>query len=135
MQWLDGELLSSVIATAAGARPVIIIRSATGETTGYRLMLTTSGTINLARNTSTVATVSKTITATTLYKVRFRAQSGYVNVRVWDAAGAEPGTWDIEYVDPSPLTDFRWLLGCLADGSTATARSADFDDVSVTTGG
>lgn len=102
---------------------------------GYRLTLdAVNNQLILDRGGSTVATVAKTITAGTSYGIRIRSVGKWTNIRVWPSAGAEPGTWDIAYVDGTPLTGDRWCIGCRTDGSTATARSADFDDITITDG-
>lgn len=93
-----------------------------------------NGQVLLEREAVTVATASKTLTAGTTYGVRIRTLGAYTNVRVWETSGGEIGTWDIAYEDATPPTGDRWAIGCLADGTNATARSADFDDITVTTG-
>jgi hypothetical protein len=66
------------------------------------------------------------------YQFRIRAVGGYVLVRVWSVT--EPGTWDVLYVDPAPLSGTRCSLGSIADGTNATARAVTFDNITITDG-
>lgn len=134
--WAAGELVATCI-PGTSSRAAVQVRADTAVTlgSGYRLTLdAVNNQLILDRGGSTVATVAKTITAGTSYGIRIRSVGKWTNIRVWPSAGAEPGTWDIAYVDGTPLTGDRWCIGCRTDGSTATARSADFDDITITDG-
>ena len=134
--WSEGELVATVIpGTSSKALLVFRAQSTSTEATGYRLRLdSVNGQLVLERDAATVATSSKTLTAGTSYGVRIRTLGAYTNVRVWETSGGETGAWDLELEDSAAPTGDRWAIGCLADGTNATARSADFDDITVTTG-
>lgn len=121
------EVLVTVTPQDGTVKPRVSICSTTDATTGYSVALDPGGTLGLRRNQgSAVATWSFTTAALTDYKVRMRHIAGVVSVKVWAASGSEPLTWSAVYVDPSPLTGTRCLLGHTSPDTTS--RSTDFDD-------
>jgi hypothetical protein len=129
----DMEITGLFQLQSASSRAVVILKSASIDGTGYIARVGTSGTAELLRNGSVVATWAETVASGTDYQIRFRAAGAYINVRVWAAAGSEPGGWDLAYVDASPLSGTQAGIGAQADGSTATARAVDWDNVTITT--
>ena len=129
----DLEVTALFQLQSTGSRAAIIVKSTSIDGNGYVVRVGTSGTAELLRNTVQVATWPETVTSGTDYQVRFRAAGGYLNFRLWPAAGNEPGTWDVAYVDSSPLVGTQSGIGAYADGSTATARAVDWDNLTAQT--
>ncbi len=132
----DVDALVSFTLTT-GARAALQVRvSTSGSTlgTGYRIFADTSGTLQLQRDAVAVATWAQTLAVGTEYRARLRAVGKWVNAKVWAASAAEPGAWSAAYVDGTPLTDTRIVLAAFSDGTTATARSVDFDNLIATDG-
>jgi hypothetical protein len=80
------------------------------------------------------SSVGKTITAGTQYKARFRRVAGTLTGRVWAAAGAEPGTWDITYTDAGTQPGAGKVQLALLN-QTAAAINVTVDDLLVTDNG
>lgn len=71
---------------------------------GYELKVENDATnqIRLCRNGASVAT--SPFSPFSEFGMRLRVVGADIKVRVWLTSGAEPGTWTIEYTDPSPLS-------------------------------
>lgn len=130
----DIEMDGLVNLNSSASRSVIVTHSSAIPNPGYEIVIGTGGTCYLKRSGITVASWSESLTAVTDYGFRVRSIGGFVNVRVWLASGTEPGTWDLEYQDASPLTGTRCAIGSIADGVNATARAVTYDNIRITDG-
>jgi len=95
----------ATLATGLGLR----LSGAVGTETGYVVHLDLGNDqLTLRRHSSgissTVTTGSKTLSVDTWYWVRFRAEGSVLKVRAWAEVDSEPGTWDIDHTDTSPIT-------------------------------
>lgn len=76
-------------------------------------------------------TSSFTVTANTLYKVRFRAYGTSLSVKMWPAANAEPANWDLTSTQGLTTTAGASGVYLMGDAS-GTIGSASVDDFSIT---
>lgn len=95
----------ATLATGLGLR----LSGGVGTETGYVAHLDLGNDqLTLRRHNSgvsaTLATGSKTLAADTWYWVRLRAEGSVLKVRAWASDAAEPGTWDIDHTDTSPVS-------------------------------
>lgn len=79
---------------------------------------------------STVATASKAHTVGVDYRVRVSAAGGTVRARTWQTGTAEPGTWDVTATVTNTAAGFAGLS--VSGGTTATAQTVLFDDITIT---
>lgn len=85
-----------------------------------------------------IAETLNTITAASPFSIRFDAttEAGPVTrlqIRVWDASLAEPGTWDLNFTNnDAALQSVAGNPGVAARPHVSNARAADFDDVAWT---
>jgi hypothetical protein len=98
---------------------------------------TTASIVHLGQSVGGVVTalgtpLTKTLAGTTKYWLRVQRIGTTLQVKVWDAAGAEPGTWDVTATVSSPMSGKVGLL--CANGAANTNRQFDFDDLTVTDG-
>lgn len=112
--------------------------------TGYCVALnygaTTAGSnVQLFRNsggtsqTQLGSTVAIALDGPVTYGVRIQRTGTTIQCKVWDTAGAEPGSWTISQTDGSPLAANKVLLAW-SNGSVAAARPGDWDNLTVTDG-
>lgn len=87
-------------------------------------------------NLSNITTGLPTFSAGTQYKVRFRVQGPRMYIRVWAAAGVEPTTWNMSYLDPDAYEPAgKITVAFMTDGalgSAGVAQYVDLDDLTVT---
>jgi hypothetical protein len=104
-------------------------------TAGYRVEVQSdSSTIKLRRfiggENTTCATCSFSYSANTNpQRLRFRVLGGRVQVKVWPAGTAEPGTWQVDWTDPAPLPS--WGVLQLQHNWTNGTRDVSLDDLSL----
>lgn len=138
---LDGELSGSFILGNAASQLYVWTRAdSTLGTDGYVLHVRTSGTIVLERRVAsavtTIASESRALSSGTQYGFRIRAVGPYVDARVWTWGLSEQKAWALTYIDPSPIGSAgAWGVGAINDGTNATARTVDVDDILLTDAG
>jgi len=138
----DGELSGSFILGHTNSQLYIwCCANSALSTDGYVLHITAHGTLYLERRVSssitTVATESRTLTPSTVqYGFRIWRVDGLINARVWTWGYSEQKEWVMKYVDPSPISGAgHWGVGAINDGSSATSRTVDIDDIVLTDAG
>jgi hypothetical protein len=133
----DLEFVGKIELSSGNNFPQICLRCDANVDTerGYQLNIDRFGTMRIIRTPSgysgtVVATQSRTFTAGTVYSFRFRAIGGAIKARVW--TGTEPGTWDLEYTDGSPLA--AGYAGITVGNGEAANSYTWFDDIVVSSG-
>lgn len=110
--------------------------------TGYALLMSYGATASVSaidlykpetNGSTSLQTSSVTLTGTTQYTVRFQRIGSAIRARIWATGSSEPATWNINYTDASPAAAGKVRLTAIP-GAVATARSFDFDDLTVTDG-
>lgn len=97
--------------------------AATASSSTLLLFSTTSGT------RTQVASLTKTLTGTTVYSFRLQRVGSVLRGRVW--TGTEPLTWDVTYTIPgTPKSGIVTLSG--SNGFATTVRTAKFGNITVT---
>jgi hypothetical protein len=74
-------------------------------------------------------------TASTAKRVRFQVIDDTLKVKVWDPAGAEPGTWFWSATDNSLSANTGKVLLQMNSGNAAASRTVNIDNITVTNGG
>jgi len=134
----DGELVVQFTLQDAVVSTRVFLRANSGfATSGYYVEFSAASTTQTLWRRSggvavAVATWTQTLASATDYITRFRVADGWVNARAWAAAGTEAGTWSVAYRDGSPLSGGN-RAGIGAFTSTATARSVDYDNLTLLT--
>lgn len=133
----DLEFVGEIELSSGNNFPQICLRCDANVDTerGYQLNIDRFGTMRIVRVPSgysgtTVASQSRTFTAGTVYKFRFRAIGGAIKARVW--TGTEPSTWDLEYTDGSPLA--AGYAGITVGNGAAANSYTWFDNIVVSSG-
>lgn len=98
---------------------------------GYRLDVQSDiATVKLRRFSggANTDTLSFTYTKdTNPQRVRFRAQGGHVQVKIWAAGSPEPTSWQIDWTDPSPIAGSGFLQ--LHHNGTTGTRDVTVNDL------
>jgi hypothetical protein len=145
---VDHEVTFTMVGTVAGVEQYVyaIISSDNATTTGnweptnsvvlsleYDAVAANSTLFlkdSVAGTVTDVASVTKSLTGTTKYAVRFQHIGSTARARVWVSGQAEPGTWDITATIAAKTAGRVGFL--TANGAATTIRTFDFDDVLVT---
>lgn len=95
-------------------------------------MFTTEDNFYLSTMTGGAAAVERsvvfTIVANTTYKVRLQCTGTTIQAKIWDASGAEPGSWNIS------VTDTVYASGWIGfrDQSPSNVVTSDWDNYTIT---
>jgi hypothetical protein len=76
---------------------------------------------------ATSAALGFTITANTIYWLRFQKSGSTVQARIWADGGAEPGTWNVTFADGTPLSGGRGFVSMVQNvAATKNLRIYDY---------
>ena len=140
----DTELLMSFAGTAAGVEQSLYLAIDVNRTTvisngsspdGYYLQINyataaASSSIQLVNSTTQLgSTVTKSLTGTTSYTMRFQRLGSVLRARIWTTGSVEPAAWDITYTGTLTRTGIVQLTS--SNGSNATSRTFIYDNLTV----
>lgn len=70
------------------------------------------------------------VAANVTYRIRYRVQGSNIKFRIWDSAGSEPGTWNIDVTDGSPYNVAGYCL-IHTKGGAAAGAGQSVDNVTI----
>jgi regulation of enolase protein 1 (concanavalin A-like superfamily) len=106
------DIICKVLWTSGGSYnigPGARLSGGSTDETGYVIWCSEAGNQIILRRydagvgSSDLATHSHTLTTSTYYWVRLKIVDDNIKAKIWDDGGSEPGTWDIDYDDTSPI--------------------------------